>query len=196
MALENPYTTVDAVKAEIRNSSADQTTIEDAINAASRWVDEYLKRTFYQRDHSSDALVFKVLDRVDIEREVFLPHYPIIELTEVKLGDDVLVEDDDFTVDLVNGILLHLSGNWNIQTPDRHLSIKGKFGYAQAATTDVPTGIPVHVSLSAKLVAAALSGLNRREIGQLEGGPISVDDRDIPPEVFRMLGRRRGVGSC
>ncbi|NBP81392.1 hypothetical protein EBU58_11895 [bacterium] len=55
----------------------------------------------------------------------------------------------------------------------------------------MPTGLPAKVNLAAILVAAALSGHNRKESIALDGSKVEVNDRAIPKLVFEMLGKRR-----
>ena len=87
-----------------------------------------------------------------------------------------------------------MGGNWDVSAPDRRLSIKGTFGYSQSGdTTAVPTGLPSIINLATILVAAAISGHNRKELQAFDGSKITVNDREIPQEVFKMLGNRHKI---
>lgn len=57
-------------------------------------------------------------------------------------------------------------------------------------STLIPTDLPPTINLAAKLVAAALSGHNRKEVAGLDGTRVEIHDNRIPPTVFQMLGRR------
>jgi hypothetical protein len=46
---------------------------------------------------------------------------------------------------------------------------------------------------ASRLVAAALSGDNRKEITGIDGTPQSITDRSIPKTVFQILGPRQPV---
>ena len=69
--------------------------------------------------------------------------------------------------------------------------------------TQVPTGIPEHINLACRLIAAALSGHNRKQVVAADGsrtdgfpdGGTKVDfiDRTIPRIVYRMLGRQKAL---
>ena len=56
--------------------------------------------------------------------------------------------------------------------------------------TQVPTGIPGYISLATRLVAAAFSGHNRKEVVALDGGKNSLVSTEIPKTVFQMLGEK------
>jgi hypothetical protein len=296
VTLVNPYCTRAEVQAELKNTDSTQAVLDDidlAINMASRWVDNYLHRDFFQHDHSSSALVLHQHSHQVIHDTVYLSG-PVISLSEVKIGDNLLVQDTDFLV--VNPQAWELGGarmirtgwsdqigrllaardndkGWNPWLPDYALSIKGLIGYAQpsyvsvlalaaggtnytandvltvvggtgtAATitvltvsgagailtasitepgsytvkpttptftggtgtaasftltfatdqTQVPSGIPSHITLATKLVAAALTGHNKKDSVGLDGGKVTLNDRAIPKTVFDMLGRRAPV---
>ena len=190
VTLLNPYCTEDEVRRELKNTDAAiADDIKAAINAASRWIDDYLKRDFFKHDHISSPLILDEYDGVEFGREIFLPYKPVLTLTAVTLAGVALVNGTDYAVKEYK--LVNLNGDWKLSRPDRLLSLTGTFGYAQAATTDVPTGLPAKVNLAAILVAAALSGHNRKESIALDGSKVEVNDRAIPKLVFEMLGKRR-----
>lgn len=193
MALKNPYCTVAQVQAELRNTEATlQTQIEDAINQASRWIDDYLRRDFFQHDFSATPLRVSKWDQAVFDEILFLPYRPVIELTVVKEGDTILTVDVDYFVK--EGRLIRLGGKWAVgEPPEEDIELTGKFGYAQAASTDVPTDIPPQIQRAAILVAAAFSGHNQKEIVGLDGSKEQVIDKNIPKAVFDILGKRRSV---
>jgi hypothetical protein len=59
--------------------------------------------------------------------------------------------------------------------------------------SSVPTDLPGIINLAAKLVAAAISGHNRKEVAGLDGQRIEIHDNKIPKTVFDLLGRRLPV---
>lgn len=204
MALVNPYCTVAEVREEIKNSDTADVTdavLQDAINAASRWVDRYKGRIFYEiADYSAADLEITDRDGIVFEDEVYLPWIPIISLSLVKVGTQTLVLDTDYQViyryNPANGIregvrLVRIGGNWGITSPDGHLFLRGTFGYDQSGVPSaVPTNLPNYISRAAILVAAALSGHNRKQAVGFDGSMTDINDRAIPKEVFQMLGRR------
>lgn len=193
MPLEDPYCTVQNVRDEIRNSDSTLTSqIEDAINRASRWIDDYVGRDFFQHDHSVTALVIDKWDDVIFDDVLFLQYRPIITLTEVKSAGKVLTSGTDYRSK--DNRIISLIGTWPRGTKsDEWVELKGKFGYAQNATTDVPTGMPKHITHAAVLVAAAWCGQNRKEIVGLEGNKEEVIDKLVPKTVFDILGTKRKV---
>jgi hypothetical protein len=70
------------------------------------------------------------------------------------------------------------------------VTLKGTFGYALAAeddTTQSPTNIPATVKRATTLIAAALSGLNRKEVVGLDGDKIGLMDSRIPKEAWDLI---------
>ena len=197
--LLNPYCLADEVLDEMKIAAGDVDAdeITRAINHASRWVDDYKGRDFFEHDHTSSALLLDDHDEDPsvFDRVVFLPYRPIIgNLTEVKVGTTVFTEDVDYAITRSGNRLIRLGGNWDISAPDLRLSIKGKFGYDQGGvTTAVPTGLPSIINLATILVAAAISGHNRKELQAFDGSKITINDREIPQEVLKMLGNRHKI---
>jgi hypothetical protein len=193
VSLKNPYCTVAQVQAEIRN---DQVTlvnqIEDAINQASRWIDDYVGRDFFQHDFSVTPLRVSTWDQAVFDETLFLPYRPVIELTAVQEGDTLLAVDVDYIAK--EGRLIRLGARWVVgDPPDNDIELTGKFGYAQTAVTAVPADLPDQINRAAILVAAAFTGHNRKQIVGLDGSKEEVIDKAIPRTVFDILGRRRSV---
>jgi len=196
VALLNPYCTVAELKHELKLKAADDAKADElaeAINLASRWIDEYVGRDFFKHDYSTTALQVDEHDGMVFGAEVFLPVRPLVSVSEVKVGETVLTADVDFVAKLTSGILVRLGAEWGISRPSAVLSVKCVAGYAQAATTDVPTGLPGHINLCARLVAAALSGYDRHEVVGLDGMKSDFVNRSIPATVFKILGRQGKV---
>ncbi len=196
-ALLNPYCSESEVRDEIRNTDAAiQDTLIRSINSATLWIDDYTRRTFAESDYSESALVLDEFDGVVFGNQVFLPKRPVIEITELKLGEQVLTEGEDFVVK--PEIIYRVGGDWKVSTPDALIRIKGRFGYPQRGAgeapqldrTIIPTGLPGNIRRAAVLVAAAFSGYDRKEIVGLDGQFTSIADRAIPKEVKEMLGVR------
>jgi hypothetical protein len=191
VALLNPYCTVAQVQEELRNTNDNLTgTIEDAINQASRFIDEYKGRDYLWHDHSSDALVIDRFDGNIIGEWLFLPHRPVVTVTEISVAGEVWTKDEDYRVKDYR--IACLSGEWPLANPpDGLIEIKGTFGYQQASTADVPTGLPGTINKAAVLIAAALTGHNQKDIIGLDGSKESVIDKLIPRTAFQLLGSPR-----
>lgn len=95
--------------------------------------------------------------------------------------------------DMKRDALLRVNGSWELGIMDSDATqIKGLFGYAQAATTDVPTGIPVHVSKATILLAAAFSTMEQKDIIGADGMRDRLSSKSIPPQVATLLGPKHG----
>ena len=57
----------------------------------------------------------------------------------------------------------------------------------------IPAGIPERIKLAVRLVAAAISGRNRKEIVGLDGTKESIITSEIPKTVFSLLGKRAPI---
>lgn len=189
-ALVNPYCSVAQVQAELRNTDAAlNDALVRAINAASRYIDQYKGRDYFKHDHSSSPVVVDVFSRAVYGQTLYLPFSPIISLSEVKEGGAVLVQDQDYVIR--GDSLRRLSGHWSVgEPPDNVIELNGVFGYQQTTSADVPVGIPLTINQAAVLIAAALSGQNSKEVINLDGGKSSVIDKAIPKTAYDLLGSR------
>ncbi len=304
----NPYISLADLREELKMKPADipsGSTIEDdllqAIDNASRWIDDYTRRDFFYHDFTVNPMVFDQWDSGIFERTLLPRCTPIISISEIRREDDsVLVEGTDFVVkkdepDFQQ--IVCLTGNWFPSsilwqgTQRRTLSIKGTFGYVQnvsvpvteegdsasqlanwqlqglgatplywqldsvgggnvrvrlfndagfanlvslgtgaasstvalaqqnssgiSGTVDVaysaddtdaankltpgvpvvntavvPAGVPGRIKLATRLVAAAISGRNRKEWVGLDGQKQEILTSAIPNTVFQILGKR------
>lgn len=186
--LENPYCTVTDVQAELRNSEAAIVDIiEDAITAASRMIDERQGRDFYYHDHTTTPVRIDADDDKVFGHVLFLPYRPIITLTEVRVAGEVWGLGTDYVRKADK--LLSLREEWPVGIDDEDaIFLKGTFGFVQASTADVPTGIPATVRRACILIAAALSGHNQKDIVGLDGNRSSVTNKEIPKEAWKLLG--------
>jgi len=136
--LENPYCSLEAVK-RVLKFDEDDTTRDDAlkasINDASRWLDRFLGRDFFFHDHSVAFLEFDD-DSDQSEGKLWLPYVPVIQISEVYLGESLLLEEVDFSiVRRIDGsaYLLNHDGAWTLSRPDNTVKVYGTFGYAQTS---------------------------------------------------------------
>lgn len=215
--LINPYCSVADVQAELKNhntafgSDVASDVITLAINRASRWVDDYKARDYFLHDHSSTVLTITLWDAITMENRLYLPFPNIITLTEVVEGGITLTLNTDFIYEYDRKrreviALIRLGGSlvsfltsenmspdprWMIgEPPSGVVTLKGKFGYDQATSAAVPTGIPQEIQWATIQVAAAFTGHNRKEVVGVDGTKESIIDRSIPKTVYDLLGRK------
>jgi hypothetical protein len=60
-------------------------------------------------------------------------------------------------------------------------------------TSVVPQGLPGHIVKATRLVAAAFSGHNRKQVAGMDGTAQEISSNTIPKTVFDMLGKRSPV---
>lgn len=195
----NPYITVAELHEELKNNEAPlNDELAAAIDRASRWVDDYMDADFFFHDYSVFPLVLdQTADNV-IGNRIFFS-WPIISISGMTLGGaspDVLATPDDYFIGGGAQSLYRASGNWNLSRPDNILSITGAFGYRQESSpgvydpSQVPQGIPAKVKTATRLVAAAFSGYNRKEVLGVDGTKEGLITTSIPKTVYEYLGRR------
>jgi hypothetical protein len=218
MSLVNPYCTVDQLRAYIKNSDSNITaTLEHAINAASRFIDEWKGLDYFEHDYSENALVLDRWSKDITGDTIWLPYRPVIEITEVQVNQTVWVEDEDFKIDPA-GRLHSYQGYWigcpsNASsgaewmsyfrnTPESRVEIKGRFGYEQRAAAVppaelgalnralVPSGMPDHIIQACIEIAASASKWNMKDIVGLDGQKTSILATDIPKSAMQLLGTR------
>lgn len=195
IALVNPYTDLDSVKMVLKFSLTDATKDEElkkAINDASRYIDRYLGKDFFFHDFTTTGITLD--ESADVQTtQLFLPYSPILTITSITSAGTALVLSTDYTiVRLANGIefIRSLGANWKPVSPDALLVVKGTFGYVQATSADVPTGLPGHISWAAAQIAAAFSGHNRKEVTGLDGQKQDILSNSIPKTVYEVLGKK------
>lgn len=197
-ALVNPYLTVAELAEELKAAvpvadSAAEDEYKRAIFNASRYVDDYTRRVFYKvtRDDADPIALDQVSPEV-IGDKIFLTVRPIIEIASLKIGETALEYGVDYVTNAEHGIIISTCGRWCPSRPDRVITITGTFGYAQATAADVPAA-PEHIKFAARLIAAAISGHNRKQVAGLDGAAQSILTNEIPKTVFDILGRRAPI---
>ncbi len=192
MALSKPYCTVADVKSYTGDSDLGTGTCEEAINYASRFVEQHCRRSFWYHDHSSTALT---VDYRDITPDIIYLPFPIITLTEVKQEDDVL-ESDAYTGMSDGRIRLRKNSSsiWRIIRYDKYIfnkeldiTIKGTFGYTISGTTAPPTDADFPASVRRATVIIASAFTNENEETNLFGQGTPIPIKDIPEEAYKLL---------
>ena len=192
MALSTPYCTLLNLQDETKNNDADSdaaalTRHEDAINTASRMVEEWTHRDFTIHDHSSTALT--VAEKYIAQDSIYLP-WPVLTLTEITVDGTVLPTDE---WKQVGSYEIRRIEDWpSIPFDDAtFIQIKGTFGYLHPDLTTIPTGLPATVQRATTIIAATISGDYRKDLMDRDGGVQQIGVTDIPKEAKMLLRKFR-----
>ena len=192
MALSKPYCTVADVKSYTGDSDLGTGTCEEAINYASRFVEQHCRRSFWYQDHSSTAFT---VDYRDITPEIIYLPWPIITQTEVKQEDSVL-EADAYTGMSDGRIRLRknsksiwraISRNKYLFNDELDITIKGTFGYTISGTTAPPTDADFPASVRRATVIIASAFTDENEEVNIFGQGTPIPQKDIQEEAFKLL---------
>ena len=192
MALSKPYCTVADVKSYTGDSDLGTGTCEEAINYASRFVEQHCRRSFWYQDHSSTAFT---VDYRDITPEIIYLPWPIITLTEVKQEDSVL-EADAYTGMSDGRIRLRknsksirraISRNKYLFNDALDITIKGTFGNTISGTTAPPTDADFPASVRRATVIIASAFTDENEEVNIFGQGTPIPQKDIQEEAFKLL---------
>lgn len=212
MSLVRPYATVDDVTRETKSSDSELTSLyEDAITAASRWIDEFCDTDFWYHafgesssgssgssESSEESDAWTVPSGLVTDYEVCMP-WPILSLSDIEVNGEPVAEDDYWFDEGKKTI--YFESKLYRQSHRRGPTIKvcGRFGYllnAENPDTTPPPSLPSSVRRACVLIAAAWSGeLHKVQLG-LDGSRVEMLDNRIPSEartllsVFRLRGRR------
>jgi hypothetical protein len=192
--LDKPYCSLLDVVQTTGNSEPElQSIFVDAINLASRRVDELCGRDFWSHDHLTEPYV---VARKRVAGLVVLLPFEINSLTEVKLDS---VELDLASISYFEGDTFFESEASLGDIPfTGELAIKGSFGFPTTVATEPPATIPASVRRATILIACAFSNEWRRERVAFDGSRESLLETKVPSEVNELLKpwmqRGRGVG--
>jgi len=206
MSLVNPYCTLEHVQRETGNSDGElEVWFEECINGASRWIDEHCNRDFLPHDYTSS---YYTVQSGEVVGDLICLRWPILTLTEVKVGDMPVVSSQYFfdtgsrTIRTIDGTHWGQGRNDRFYTDQpqnpqlssgqnsfltvvaarRPITIKGTFGH---------TTPPAAVRTACAKIASAWSHEKRRERVDLGGGRVSLLDERIPDDALALLKRYR-----
>ena len=192
MALSKPYCTVADVQSYTGDSSISSSTCENAINYASRFVEQHCRRSFWYQDYSSSAYT---IDYRDVTDEIIYLPWPIITLTEVKQETTVL-ETGSYTGMSDGRIRLrknsssvwdHVSRNQYKFNTELDITIKGTFGYTVSGTTAPPTDADFPASVRRAVIIIASAFTDENEESPIYGQGVPIPIKDIPEEAYKLL---------
>lgn len=191
MALVNPYCTVAQVQAETNNTDSGLTArFEEAIDQASRYIDAWCGRDWFQHDYSSTPLYIRERSALLDGGIIWLPG-PVIAFTSITYQSSLLTAGVDFTRD--GNMVMKAEGDWEPGRLDSEaIAVRFAYGYAQATSADVPTGIPPEVTRATIITAAAFTGKDYKEVVSADGVRENVIAKQIPRDVEKLLGPRAG----
>ena len=192
-SLYKPYCSLLDVVQTAGNSEPELVDVfTDAINRASRRIDEVCGRDFWSHEHAVEPYI--VARKHVVGKLVLLP-FEINTLTEVKLDG---VELDLASISYAQGdTFFEYASNLGSIPFTGELAIKGSFGFPTTALTTPPATVPASVRRSAILIACAFSNEWRRERVAFDGSRESLLETKVPSEVNELLKpwlqRGRGV---
>ncbi len=155
--------------AELRSDDSDiATQVEDAINQACRFIDNWKARDYFLHDYTQTELSVDQYDRAIDGDSLWFPHTPTIEINSVTVADEEWTEDEDYLVKECRLIAIGTSSEWTacpgrwplIGATDR-VVINGLFGYMQPR------------SLSSAVIVAGGTGYTVNDVLTVVGGTAS-----------------------
>jgi hypothetical protein len=219
--LVKPYCTLEDVQRETQNKDTDDVPdFIEAINQASRFIDDYCRRDFLFHDHTTEPL--SVIPSWCASNVIYLP-WPVLTVTEVSISDGrgnvAVLSPDRYVIENAprtsTGKIIK-DGRWKqgdvydasglipqkvIKLPSR-IQIKGTFGYAPFEDTTPPTpnfdanswpspSIPMQIRIAAAVIAGVRSGKARREWTDVTGTRQSTTVKTVPKDTMDSLNRYR-----
>lgn len=192
-----PYCTLAQVQQFVGNTNADKIDqIKDAINRASRFIDEITGRIYYQKTVTDYYLRgTRGGDGWEVRRYIpgktgggllVCPYRPIISVTSLIEGTTTLTENTDFYVLNESGMIERADGdNWS-ETP-RDIKITAVFGYASDVTDTPAATQPGDITQYAIEIAGRMSGLFARNVEHQDGETLAFYETAIPKWIVDKL---------
>jgi hypothetical protein len=195
MAITNGYSTLAQVKAALRiTDSVDDTLLEMAVESASRAIDQYTNRIFYNA--GTAVRYYAPSDSLNVQID------DLITLTSLQtMDDDEQVYDttwdtDDYQLEPLNGYADGLSlpfnhiraiGDYTFMTLDGEATVKvtGTWGFAS---------VPIQVTQATVIQASRIYKRLDSPLGIISGelGSIRVGSR-IDPDVAQLVDSYRVI---
>lgn len=202
VALLFPYCSLAQVQQFVGNTNADKIDqIKEAINRASRFIDEITGRIYYQKTVTDYYLrgtaggdgwsIRRYIPGKPASGLLVCPYKPILSVSELVVGDVVLTENTDFYVLNDSGIIEKASGNWS-ETP-RDIKITAVFGYAETDTATPAATQPGDITQYAIEIAGRMSGLFARNVEQQDGEVMAFYETAIPKWIVDRLSAKAGL---
>lgn len=192
--LFKPYCSLsDVVQAVGNNEPEVENILVEAINLASRRIEDLCGRDFWSHDYTVNA--YTVPRKLVASNVVLLP-FEINTLTEVTI-DGVSIDVASLSY-AVGDTFFEYSLSFGSIPFTGTLTIKGLFGFPTTSLTEPPATIPASIRRATTLIACAFSNEWRRERVAFDGSRESLLETKVPSEVNELvkpwIQRGRGVG--
>lgn len=190
MAIENGYCDLDELKAKLGRPSDDtehDTQLEQAIEDASRMIDQITRSFFYTKDLSSGEKIDRfgrsengIFIDVRTGCKMWFPA-PIISVTSIEVGGVELTEDTDYYV-YKNDMKIERESAWT--STRKGITFKGSIGYSS---------VPKDIREACLTIAEASSGIATKTIMDSEGDLEAIIRNTVPSWVYNQLLSRRTI---
>lgn len=195
MAITNGYATLAQVKAALRiTDSVDDSLLEMAIESASRAIDQYTARNFYNA--GTAVRYYAPSDSLNVEIDDMISLVSLQTMSDDEQVYDTTWASDDYQLEPLNGIVDGISQPYN------HIRAVGDYTYltlAGEATVKV-TGIwgwnavPIQVTQATVIQASRIFKRLDSPLGIISGelGSMRVGSR-LDPDVAQLVDSLRKI---
>lgn len=195
MAITNGYATLAQVKAALRiTDSVDDSLLEMAIESASRAIDQYTARNFYNA--GTAVRYYAPSDSLNVEIDDMISLISLQTMSDDEQVYDTTWASDDYQLEPLNGIVDGISQPYN------HIRAVGDYTYltlAGEATVKVTgvwgwNAVPIQVTQATVIQASRIFKRLDSPLGIISGelGSMRVGSR-LDPDVAQLVDSLRKI---
>lgn len=195
MAISNGYATLAQVKAALRiTDSVDDSLLEMAIESASRAIDQYTARNFYNA--GTAIRYYAPSDSLNVEIDDMISLVSLQTMSDDEQVYDTTWGSDDYQLEPLNGIVDGISQPYN------HIRAVGDYTYltlAGEATVKVTgvwgwSAVPIQVTQATVIQASRIFKRLDSPLGIISGelGSMRVGSR-LDPDVAQLVDSLRKI---
>ena len=195
MAITNGYATLAQVKAALRiTDSVDDSLLEMAIESASRAIDQYTARNFYNA--GTAVRYYAPSDSLNVEIDDMISLVSLQTMSDDEQVYDTTWASDDYQLEPLNGIVDGISQTYN------HIRAVGDYTYltlAGEATVKVTgvwgwSAVPIQVTQATVIQASRIFKRLDSPLGIISGelGSMRVGSR-LDPDVAQLVDSLRKI---
>lgn len=195
MAITNGYATLAQVKAALRiTDSVDDSLLEMAIESASRAIDQYTARNFYNA--GTAVRYYAPSDSLNVEIDDMISLVSLQTMSDDEQVYDTTWSSDDYQLEPLNGIVDGISQPYN------HIRAVGDYTYltlAGEATVKVTgvwgwNAVPIQVTQATVIQASRIFKRLDSPLGIISGelGSMRVGSR-LDPDVAQLVDSLRKI---